>query len=365
MNSIPLKKDILLLTSLALVLCIAAFALSADDTDAEGLALGDTVSFGAGSGKVVHTESQDVCTFNPDSQVIITMTVLTKPSEYKKSWDDVGTLSITDIKFKANSDLIYVPSYIVDKIGNDIGMYKIVSISDSVISEINKKTISIVLPQALKSTSFGKSVTVVTEGSYTDTKNNVVHYAINETSCAFMNGYGTYSLYAYAKTGADFRFCEQGTVTKVDYAPGQSTYDTKMVHWSLNDLTSCDKWVCGLGAFGDMIGTVLTYDLTFTGKNVNYSVDSVKCATNAEVTIQGNTLTVNAFTVTAEPKKESSTLSGWSIADGDKVTSNMEITADKDAPTPSTDSYTHLFSIAIVLILIAVFGSVLFLKNRK
>ncbi len=227
------KKDVLLLASFAIVLCVVAFVETADVTDADDdmLSIGDTVSFGSGRGTVIHNEGQDVCTYNTDSQVIITMTVLTKPTEYNKGWDDVGTLEITGIEFKANSDLVYVPSYIVDKISSDIGLYKIISISDDVKSKIDAKTISIVLPKELRSVKFGSSVTVVTEGSYTDTKGNVVHYSVDETSCAYMNGYGTYSAYANVKSGADIRYCEQGTVTKVDYASGQTTYDTKMVRW--------------------------------------------------------------------------------------------------------------------------------------
>jgi len=363
MFNYPAKKDILLLASFAVVLCVVAFAIASEVTDADDdrLSIGDTVSFGSGSGKVVHNDGQDVCTYNTDSQVIITMTVLTKPAEYNKGWDDVGTLSITDIEFKANSDLVYIPPYIVDKIGNDIGLYKIVSVSDSVKSEIDGKTVSIVLPRELRSISFGKNVTVLTEGSYTDTKGNVVHYSIDETSCAYMNGYGTYSAYANVKTGADLRYCEQGTVTKVDYAAGQNTYDTKMVRWCTNDLTSNDKWVCGLGAFGDMIGTVLTYELEFTGKNVKYSVDSLRCATNAVVSISGNTLKVNAFTVTAEPKQ--GTLTGWNISDGDKITSDMEITADRDAPQSSED--TTMFTVLFVIILIAIAGAVVFMVKKR
>ena len=364
MDIIKMKRNVLLLSVLAAMLCISAFILTAADTDADSkeLEIGDTVTFGAGSGKVVHTDGQDKCAYNEDTQVTLTMTVLTKPGGYSGSWTDVGTVSVTGIEFKANSDLIYVPSYIVDKVGDSIGMYKVASISDTVIAEIDGKTIGIVLPKALRSTAFGKSVTVVTEGSYTDTRGNVVHYTVDETGCAYMNGYGAYTAYANAKTDADIRFCEQGTVTKVDYAQGQSSYDTKMVHWCTNDLTSNDTWVCG-PSFADMIGTVLTYELQFTGKNVSYSAESIRCATNAVITIHGNTLKVNAFEVTAEPKTGSAELSGWNIPDGTKVTSDMKITADKDAPAESDDNVL-LYSMVLAAIAVIIVAAILVRRAR-
>jgi hypothetical protein len=359
-------KNMLLVVSLVLVVSISAFAITAESADAkvvEGKDVGDTFSFAAGSGKVVHNPGQDVCTYNTDSKVTLTLTVVTIPSDYNKGWDDVGTLTVTAIEFSANSDLIYIPAYIIDKQGSDIGIFKVTSISDSVKSEINEKTISIVLPQALKSESFGKSVTVVKEGSYTDTMGNVVHYSIDETGSAYMNGYGAYSLYSSAEA-ADYRYCEQGTVTKVDYAPGQKTYDTKMSQWAKNDLTSCDSWVCGL-SWGDMIGTVLTYEVEFVGKGVTYSVDSLKCATNAVVSIKDNVLTVNSFTVTATPAHEEDILQGWSIADGDKITSDMEISANYES-TASDNSgiYNAILVIIVAVIAAAIILHVIYHKKK-
>lgn len=139
-----------------------------------------------------------------------------------------------------------------------------------------------------------------------------------------MNGFGGYGLYAYDTESPDYRFCEQGTVTGVDYAPGQTIYDTKLSLWSKNDMVCCDGWVCG--SFPDMIGTVITRTITFAGENVTFSQPILKAGTNAEITIDGNRFLVNAVYVDATPAPGWE-ISDWSVDSGSKVTDDMTVTA--------------------------------------
>jgi hypothetical protein len=360
------SKTALLAVSVLLIVAASAFIFTAGCADSDDILedrkqVGDVMNFAAGSGTVTHTPGQDVCKYGTDTKVTLSLTVITTPTDYNNGWDDVGTLTVTDIEFSANSDIIYVPSYIVDKVGSDIGLYKVTAIDDSVIAEINEKTICIILPNALQSVKFSKNVTIVKEGSYTDTKGNVIHYSIDETSTAYMNGYGGYGLYANSKD-ADLRFCEQATVTKVDYAAGQTTYDTRMSQWASNDLTCSDTLVCGL-SWGDMIGTVLTYGLEFGGKGVSYNIDSLRCATNATVSIADNVLTVNAYTVTATPKDASAQLVGWNLNDGDIITSDMEIVADYGYSEDNGNVY--VYSTIIVILILLVVAAYFHVKCRR
>ncbi|MBQ7979780.1 MAG: hypothetical protein IJ248_08550, partial [Candidatus Methanomethylophilaceae archaeon] len=57
------------------------------------------------------------------------------------------------------------------------------------------------------------------------------------------------------------------------------------------------------------------------------------------------------------------TLTGWNISDGDKITSDMEITADRDAPQSSED--TTMFTVLFVIILIAIAGAVVFMVKKR
>lgn len=138
-----------------------------------------------------------------------------------------------------------------------------------------------------------------------------------------MNGYGGYTLYSYDKESPDYRFCEQGTVTRVDYAPGQTTYDTKLSPWSANDMVCCDGWVCG--SYPDMLGAVITRTITFQGENVTFSPPTLKAATNAVITVDGDKLYVNAVYVTAIPA-EGMEITGWSVESGTVVTDDMTVT---------------------------------------
>ena len=221
--------------------------------------IGDICKFTSGSGTTTHKANSDVSKYNSGAQVTVTMVVDSLPVTYDSGWDDYGTLRITEFAFNANSDLVYIPSFIIYKSTFDgashIYLYKVVAIDNAAKQQLNERGMEIVLPKALRGETFGSNVTVTTEGLYVDTHGNTVHYSVDETMTAYMNGYGGYSMYTYSDN-ADYRYCEQGTVTSVDYAPGQTTYDTKMCQWSKYPMTSCDRWVCG--SFADMIGTVIT-----------------------------------------------------------------------------------------------------------
>jgi hypothetical protein len=295
--------------------------------------VGDTFTFIAGSGTIEHTPGQDKCAYNPDVKVTLTMTVESLPSTVNNGWDDFGSVRITDITFSEKSDIIYVLSYSIGKvtINNEVilSYFKITSIDDSVVAKINERTIGIVLPNALEGTVFADNVTIIDEAYYTDTHGSKVYYSIDETATAYMNGYGGYSLYSYDTEDPDYRFCEQGTVTHVDYAEGMTTYDTKLSPWSANDMVSCDYWVCG--SFADMIGTALTYEIEFTGDYVTFSQNSVKAATNAIITIDDKEFHVNNFVITATPYEDTPDVkyhfNGWSVESGAAVTDNMTVTA--------------------------------------
>jgi len=367
MKNVKTFKRALFMASFVLVLAAFAFVLTIAESDADGdlesKEVGDVMKFAAGSGKITHNPGQDVCVYNEGSKVTIDLTVLTTPTEYNKGWDDVGTLAVTAIEFSENSDVIYIPSYIIDKVGSDIGLYKVVSMDDSVIDAINAKVIGIVLPQALRDIPFVKTVAVINETSYTDTKGNVVHYSIDETGTAYMNGYGGYSMYANNTTAPDIRYCEQGTVTKVDYAAGQTTYDTKMSQWSKNDMTSSDYWVCGL-SWGDMIGAVLTYEVKFGGDTAVYSEDSFRCGSGSIISVNGNTVTIRGNTVTATCVVEEATFLGWNVNDGDIVTSDMELIATYDIPEPPRYESNYVYDVIIVILIILGIAGALHVKYR-
>jgi len=344
------------------MLAVAFVGISDDDAsdgDEKLLTLGinDTLEIVTGSGTVNHTAGQDICAYNENVQTTLTMTVTSHPAGgYNQGWDDVGTIRITDVSFKDNSDLIYVPSYIVDKVKNDIALYKVDAIDDSVVEKINGRTISIVLPQALRGVDFDDSVTELTEGSYVDTKGNTVHYAVVETGTMYMNGFGGYTMYTNS-TEPDIRYCEQGRVISVDYAPGQDTYDKTMVQWSKNPLTSPDTWICGTWA--DMIGTVLIESgpstLTFVGTgDVTLSDDFINYSGFATVTILDDVIVVEDEVVVAYTPKSIRYSYGpieWSVQDGDILEGDMIITASAE----KIDNYTSDDPLAKVRI---VFGIV-------
>ena len=345
-----------------LVLLSFAFIASADaDVGDPHMDVGTEVKFYSGSGYTTHGPSSDTSVYNDDSKVTMTLTVLTKPSGPNQGWDSTGTLSITGIEFSESSDLIYFPSYILDKDGNDITIYKVVSIDLGVVDEIDSRTISVVLPQALKDVPFSKSVTKITEGSYTDTKGTLVRYAIDETAPFYYNGFACYAAYANNDKSPDMRMCELGHV--ISTTPAGASYDTKMVNWSKNDMVSCDSWVCG--SFPDMIAAVLTCELTFVGSNVSYSEDSVTCAAGSVVSIDGLSLTVNGVTVTAEPKKESMTFERWSVEDGQKITADTEIEAIFEGGSSGSDSYVYWYTGAIFLIIVLIVLAVAHVKAHK
>ena len=260
-----MRKSVLTITIIAVLLMSAFIVLPTDETSAAeasktNFEVGDIYTHWCGSGTTTHGPNSDTSKYNTNSKVTITMIVDSLPSKPDNGWNDYGELRITEFSFSSASDLVYIPSYVVYKSTTDgvshLYLYKVVEIEDAAKKQLNDNSMEVVLPQALKDESFGKNVTITTEGVYTDTHGNVIHYSVDETMPAYMNGFGTYTLYAYEKTNPDKRYCEQGTVTKVDYAPGQTTYDLTMTQWGANGMTCCDRWVCG--SFADMVGAVLT-----------------------------------------------------------------------------------------------------------
>ncbi len=263
---IIVKKSVYAITIIAVLVMSAFIVIPIDETaDADLTAktnfdVGDTYTHWCGSGTTTHGPNSDSSKYNTNSKVTITMIVDSLPSKPDNGWNDYGTLRITGFAFSSASDLVYIPSYVVYKSTTDgvahLYLYRVVEIEDAAKKQLDDNSMEVVLPAALRDESFGSNVTLTTEGIYKDTHGNVIHYNVDETMPAYMNGFGTYTLYTYEKTNPDKRYCEQGTVTKVDYAPGQTTYDITMTQWGANKITSCDRWVCG--SFADMVGTVLT-----------------------------------------------------------------------------------------------------------
>ena len=356
----------ILLITILMVSAVSIILPSSDDSqadDALGIAVGDTMTLFSGRGSTTHLSGQDKSVYAENAKVTMTFTVDSLPKGYD-DWNDYGTLRMTGIEFSDASDILYVFSFAVQKTkvdGKDaFAYYKVTAIDDTVKTQIDSRTIDVVLPQQLRNMSFGSSVTKVTEGSYTDTKGNVVHYSIDETAAVYTNGYGAYSLYAYNKVNPDIRYCEQGTVTKVDYASGQTTYDTKMSQWAANDLTCSDSWVCG--SYPDMIGAAMTYDLKFGSENVDYSMKEVRCGSNAVITVSDNVLKVNAYEITASYDDGKYTFKGWSVEDGSKVTSDMNISADVEANgSPGSDNVP----VIIVVVVIAVIAIAVLVLSRR
>ena len=356
-----MKRSTLMASALVVsALVLLSFALissaDADDNDPH-MDVGTEVKVSTGTGHTTHGPSQDVSKYGENTKVTMTLTVLTKPTGPNLGWDITGTLEITDIEFSESSDLVYIPSHILDKDGDDITIYKVTSIDDSVRDKINSKTISVVLPQALKDISFGKSVTKVTEGMYTDTNGTQVRYAIDETAPLYYNGYACYMAYAYATESPDMRMCEIGHV--ISTVPEGASYETKMVQWSKNDLVSCDSWVCG--SFPDMLATVLTCEVEFSGKNVSYSEDKLTCAAGSVVHTDGMKITINGVTVTAEPKKDTMVFEGWNVEDGQKITADIEIEAVFSGDAGS-DNYVYWFTAAIILVIVLIVLAVAHVK---
>ena len=360
-RSIPVVLIVLFMLSV-----IPMAELSSEDVSGEaydGYSVGDTLTIYSGKGTTKHNDKQDVSAYSGDSKVTMVFTVTSVPKGYD-DWNDYGTLKMTEITFGEDADLVYVFSYIVQKVNKDgksmYAYFKITDIDGEAKAVIDSRTTEIVLPTALRDIDFSSSVTKVTEGCYVDTKGNAVHYNVDETATVYHNGYGGYSMYTNA-ADPDLRYCEQGTVTKVDYAAGQTGYDTKMCNWTKNDLTCCDRWVCG--SFADMIGAVMTYEITFEGDNVQYSMDSVRCGSNAKITVDGNTLKVNAYEITASYDSKY-TSEGWSVEDGTTVTGDMKVSFRLEEGQPG-DNNTAIIVAAIVIAVIAIAAGVLVFRARR
>ncbi len=236
---------------------------------------GDTLTFVSGTGTVSHTSGWDKASFNKDATTKMTFTV-TEASTGINDWDVYGTVTLTDLTFSANSDLVYIPSFFIGKLTIDGTNYltycKVTAISDEALAKINSKTIGVVLPQALKTTTFGDGVTILTGSHYTDTLGNVYYYDVVETSPVWYTGYATYGGYAYTGEGADPRYCEQGNVTKVVFKDGITETTTGLVTWSKHPLTSSDEWIGG--AWADMIGLVILNEFDLSDDSgYKYSCD--------------------------------------------------------------------------------------------
>lgn len=245
---------------------------------------GETTTFVSGSGTVNHTKGQDIAKFNTDSGTTMVFTVRTA-SAGVDDWAVYGTAELTSITFKSNADLIYIPSYIVGKVQMGSTTHytycKITAISDDVLASINAKTISVVLPQALKNTVFSNTVTVITEGHYTDSNGNVYTYNVLETSPIWYNGYTTYTVYAYATENADARYCEQGQVTKIVFADDLVEPTLGLSPWAKSPLASNDVWIgSATPSFGDIIGLAVT--------NSPFSISEDAWAFNCDVEVAGD-----------------------------------------------------------------------------
>jgi hypothetical protein len=257
-------RKLLIFMAIAVLILSAFVIIDADEGAVDGAAktnyeVGDTCTFYSGTGTTKHNPSSDTAAYGKDTRVKVTMVVDSLPKAADSGWDDYGDMRVTGFEFSAASDLVYIPSYVLYKSTVDgvshIYLYRVVSIDDSAKKQLDDKGMEVVLPKALRDESFGSNVTVTTEGYYMDTKGNTVHYSVDETMPTYMNGFGSYANYGYSDN-PDSRYCEQGTVTKVEYAEGQTTYDLKTVNWSKNPMVSCDRWVCG--SFPDMIGVVVS-----------------------------------------------------------------------------------------------------------
>ena len=294
----------------------------------------------------------------------MTFTVVSLPKGYD-DWNDYGTLMMTEIEFSPASDLLYVFSFAVQKATVDgktsYAYFKIVSISDPVKAKIDAMTLDIVLPKALRDMGFSDSVNKVMQGDYKDTKGNTVHYSVDETATVYTNGYGGYSLYAYNTVNPDLRYCEQGTVISVDYAAGETSYDTKMSNWAKNDMVCCDHWVCA--SFPDMIGTVLTYGMTFNGRNITFDENSIRCGTNSKVTIDGNVLMVNDYRITASFDDQKYSFGGWSIDDGTIITQDVVIKATLNNATDTSSDNMPVIIAAVTIGILAV--GIMFINMRR
>lgn len=224
--------------------------------------VGDVTTFNSGSGVVNHTDGWDKASFNDKSATTMNFTVL-KAAEGMDDWSVYGTAELTSLKFQDNSDIVYIPSYLVGKVDINGTTYytyvKVTSISDAALEQINGKTISVVLPQALKGTHFGDSVTILTGSHYVDSLGNTYYYDVNETSPIWYNGYTTYTVYAYADNG-DVRYCEQGEVTKIVFADGITATTAKLSTWGSSPLASSSEWIGAAGSWGDIIGLAVTND---------------------------------------------------------------------------------------------------------
>ncbi len=239
--------------------------------------VGDTLTFVSGTGTVQHTSGWDKASFNKDATTKMTFTVTTA-STGVNNWDIYGTVTLTDLNFSSDADLVYIPSFFIGKLTIDGVNYltycKVTAISDEAMAKINERTINVVLPQALKDTKFSDSVTILTGSHYTDTLGNVYYYDVVETSPVWYNGYTTYGGYGYVEENADPRYCEQGNVTKIVFKDGITATTTGLSTWSKNPLASSDEWIGSASAWGDIIGLVILNDFDLSDETkYEYSCD--------------------------------------------------------------------------------------------
>ncbi len=239
--------------------------------------VGDTLTFVSGTGMVKHTSGWDQASFNKNATTKMTFTVTTASTGIN-NWGVYGTVTLTDLNFSSDADLVYIPSFFIGKLTIDGVNYltycKVTAISDEAMAKINERTINVVLPQALEDTKFSESVTILTGSHYTDTLGNVYYYDVVETSPVWYNGYTTYGGYAYVEENADSRYCEQGNVTKIVFKDGITATTAGLSTWSKNPLTSSDEWIGSASSWGDMIGLVILNDFDLSDETeYEYSCD--------------------------------------------------------------------------------------------
>lgn len=258
------------------------------------LNVGDSVTFCSGSGTVTHKESSDTAVYDADAKVTLTLRVKSVP-EGCGDWDDFGTMEIESVTFSSASTLVYIPSFSIGKVDvfstSYFSYYKVTSVSDAALADINARTVDVVRPQALSGVEWGATVTVNPETYYTDPDGVKVYYQVDETSTCYYNGFAGYGIYAYGDAH-DIRYLERGHVTRTE--PATEDYATKVVNWCDADMVCSDRWVSG-SSFADIIGGVMTYSLDFECDvpGIEYSVTTLDVATNAVVSIGDDTLTVN------------------------------------------------------------------------
>ncbi|MCQ2071127.1 MAG: leucine-rich repeat domain-containing protein [archaeon] len=270
--------------------------------------LGLNVNFTSGTGSVKHNAGSDSAKYDANTQTAITLTTTSLTRIDSSDWNNCGTMAVTAIKFKDNSNLVYIPSYVIYKINlngtNYNVFYKVTEIASDVIDAINERGVSVVLPKALRDVEFGSDVTIVTDNVYTDAMGNTITYTIDETSPIHYTGYTTYTLYAYATENADPKYCEQGTIIDVDLAEGNTEFGTSVVNWSKSPMVSSDYIISG--AWADMTAAVVSipknYDLGLTNKFTSGTGTVKHNAASDSAKYDANSQTTLTFTITSLPR---------------------------------------------------------------